>query len=172
MGLDSECGEVSFEDFDSGKLGKIIQEDSDIDRMSKMQVQQDAGDGVPVSLLGNSDDNVPLIQVLDDGTPKTHACPYKDCVKVFSRPWRLARHIHVHTGKVCCCSLDVALTSIHLDKKLIIIKFDSNTSFGKLLQMICWFPLSLLLFCSWPRLHPSSSLLCPATLQHEMLPTH
>jgi hypothetical protein len=112
MGLDSECEEVPFEDFDVGKLGKIIQEDSNVGRMSKMQVQQDTGDGVPKSVLGDADDNVSLIQILDDGTPKTHACPYEDCVKVFSRPWRLARHIHIHTGVVCCCSFDIVLTSV------------------------------------------------------------
>ncbi|KDR19683.1 Transcription factor IIIA [Zootermopsis nevadensis] len=94
MGFDSECGEVPFEDFDPEEIGKIEQEHSD--RMSKMQVRQDVDDDVPVVVLSDSDDNVN--QVLDDGTSKTHACPYEDCKKVFRRSWWLARHIQVHRG--------------------------------------------------------------------------
>lgn len=104
MGFDSECGEVPFEDFDPEEIGKIEQEHSD--RMSKMQVRQDVDDDVPVVVLSDSDDNVN--QVLDDGTSKTHACPYEDCKKVFRRSWWLARHIQVHRGMVCCFSLDIA----------------------------------------------------------------
>jgi hypothetical protein len=95
---------------DSGKLGKIVQEGSDIGRISKMQAKQDADDDVLLIELDDSADDEPVVQKLENGTPKTHACPYEGCDKVFSRPWRLARHIHVHTGVVCCWSLDVALT--------------------------------------------------------------
>lgn len=91
MGLDTDSGETSCEDFDSRKLSKILREDSDIDRVSEVQV------------LEGSDGGVPTVQILEDsdhgGTQKTHACTYEGCDKVFSRPWRLARHMCIHTGK-------------------------------------------------------------------------
>jgi hypothetical protein len=94
MGLDTDSGETSCEDLDSGKLSKILREDSAIDKVSEVQV------------LEGSDGGVPTVQILDSsdhiGTPKTHACTYEGCDKVFSRPWRLARHMCIHTGKVCC----------------------------------------------------------------------
>jgi hypothetical protein len=31
---------------------------------------------------------------------KIHICPYKYCEQSFSRPWRLASHIHSHIGQV------------------------------------------------------------------------
>jgi hypothetical protein len=94
MGLDSDCGETLCEDLDSGKLGEMIQEDSDMDMVLEVQIHEDPAD--------------------DSGTSKTYACPYEDCDKAFSRPYRLAAHICFHTGKVYCWSLELAFTSIFL----------------------------------------------------------
>jgi hypothetical protein len=101
MGLDTDSGETSCEDLDLRKVPNIPAEDSDIHKVSEVQVQEGSG-------------GVPAVQVLEDpncsGTPKTHACTYESCNKVFSRPWRLARHMCIHTGKVYCCSLGLAVT--------------------------------------------------------------
>lgn len=102
MGLDTDSGETSCEDLDSGKLSKILGEDSDIGRVLEVQVLEGSNDGVPtVQILEASDHG---------GTSKTHACTYEGCDKVFSRPWRLARHMCIHTGKVCCWALELAVT--------------------------------------------------------------
>jgi hypothetical protein len=102
MGLDTDSGETSCEDLDSRKLLKILTEDSDIHKESEVQV------------LEGLDGGVPVVQIVEDsnhsGTPKTHACTYEGCAKVFSRPWRLARHMCIHTGKVCCWFLDLAVS--------------------------------------------------------------
>jgi hypothetical protein len=116
MGLDTDSGETSCEDFDSRKLWKILTEDSDILKESEVHVLEGFDGGVPVEDSNHS------------GTPKTHACTYEGCAKVFSRPWRLARHMCIHTGEVCCWSLDLAvsLTFLLIDKLLLLIKYASN----------------------------------------------
>jgi hypothetical protein len=95
-----------------------------------MQAKQDADDDVLPIEQDESPDDEPVVQKRKNATPKTHACPYEDCDKVFSRPWMLARHMNVHKGVVCCWSLDVALTYISLDKNLLFFEFNSNTIFG------------------------------------------
>jgi hypothetical protein len=94
MGLDTDSGETSNEDLDSRKLANILAEDSDIHKESEVQVLEGlVGDVLVVRIVEDSNHS---------GTPKTHACTYEGCDKVFSRPWRLARHMCIHTGEVCC----------------------------------------------------------------------
>lgn len=101
MGLDSEGGEASCEDLNSGKLGTLKQKDLDVDRGSKVKVQKGSDDGVPAIQGMYSADDTPLIEILEGSDeyvpPKTHTCPY--CDKAFNRPWRLASHILTHTNE-------------------------------------------------------------------------
>jgi hypothetical protein len=114
MGLDSEGGEASCEDLNSGKLGTLKQKDLDVDRGSKVKVQKGSDDGVPAIQGMYSADDTPLIEILEGSDeyvpPKTHTCPY--CDKAFNRPWRLASHILTHTNEVCCWSLVQDLMSL------------------------------------------------------------
>jgi Zinc finger, C2H2 type. len=107
MGLDSEGGEASCEDLNSGKLETLRQKDLDIDGGSEVEIQKGSDDGMsPVQRTYIADD-IPLIEILEDSDgnvpPKTHTCPY--CDKAFNRPYRLASHMLTHTNEVCYWSL-------------------------------------------------------------------
>jgi hypothetical protein len=101
MGLVSESGEASCEDLDLGKLGTLKQKDLNVDRRSKVEIQNGSG-GVPAIQRMYNEYDIPLIELLDDCDeyvpPKTRTCPH--CDKAFNRPWRLASHILTHTNEV------------------------------------------------------------------------